>query len=59
MASSNRKRGAENIRYKAAERKEFFKRLDQGGTIRVVAIELGITPDSAYRWCHGCEHGLQ
>lgn len=50
MASSNRKRGAENLQYKTAERKEFFKRLDKGGTIRAVAIELGISPDSAYRW---------
>lgn len=50
MASSNRNRGAENLQYKAAERKEFFKRLDKGGTIRAVAIELGISLDSAYRW---------
>ncbi len=50
MASSNRKRGAENQQYKAAGRREFFKRLDKGGTIRAVAIELGISPDVAYRW---------
>jgi IS30 family transposase len=50
VSPSNRKRGVENVQYKAAERKEFFKRLDKGGTIRAVALELGISPDSAYRW---------
>lgn len=50
MAPSNRKIGSENIQYKAAERMAFFKRLDRGVTIRAVALELGISPDSAYLW---------
>jgi IS30 family transposase len=34
----------------AEERREFFRRLDRGGTIRAVAAELGVSPDSCYRW---------
>lgn len=49
MVSSNRKRGVEYVQYKAAERKEFFKRLDKSETIRAVALELGISPHSAHR----------
>jgi IS30 family transposase len=45
-----RKAGIENKLYKAAERQAFFRRLDKGGTVRAVAQELGISPDSAYRW---------
>ncbi|MGC8513991.1 MAG: helix-turn-helix domain-containing protein, partial [Acidimicrobiales bacterium] len=45
-----RKCGVENKQYKAAEREAFFVRLDKGGTVRAVAAELGISPDSAYRW---------
>lgn len=49
MVSSNRKRGVEYVQYKAAERKEFFRRLDKSETIRAVAFELGISPHSAHR----------
>lgn len=48
-ASSPRKRSRQ---YKAAERAEFFRRLDRGGTIRAVAAELGLSPDTCYRWRH-------
>ncbi len=48
-ASSPRKR---NRRYTAAEKAEFFRRLDRGGTIRAVAAELGLSPDVCYRWRH-------
>jgi len=50
VPSKSRKSGIENKQYKAAERREFFLRLDKGGTIRAVAIELGINPHAAYRW---------
>jgi transposase-like protein len=48
-ALSPRKRSRQ---YKAAERAEFFRRLDRGGTIRAVAAELGLSPDTCYRWRH-------
>lgn len=46
---SLRKRGRQ---YNAAERAEFFRRLDRGGTIRAVAVKLGLSPDTCYRWRH-------
>jgi len=45
-----RPRGLENVQYKAKERKEFFRRLDRGGTVRAVAAELGLSVDACYRW---------
>ena len=48
-ASSPRKR---NRQYTVAEKAEFFRRLDWGGTILAVAAELGLSPDTCYRWRH-------
>lgn len=45
-----RRRGTQNLQYKAKEQEEFFRRLDHGGTIRAVAAELGLSVDACYRW---------
>jgi len=32
------------------QKREFFRRLDRGGTVRAAALHVGVSPEVGYRW---------